>query len=821
MEKQPVRIIFYTFEQIPQIYHKFAEENKQSKKYDFFAATNLDELENILAPDYFGIVLFVIEKNPELVEMTVLLKKYVKQIKLGKLKLAGFNFSNHPKSLLILQKLGIRDVFKTDITLKTLEYKMQFWSKALLSQQEKELKFKDGQTSSETKGGGKKQTPQVLYKDELNFSSDCWLINEKTPPAHRMGHWIIELLGPSPYAGRWAKVEEHNEDGLLWQWVPIHIEYFPFIEHEGNWHFVGMQPQFIWKTNIWKFMSEKPQLFFQEPKKERVKRIYPEGNSLILHGDSKYALGKKALILKSCDPEILQATELADISKNEFAEENLEIKTTQELSGNSEEESELSGALKGTSEGTDHLDQFYKGKIAKGGKLFDDTDDEQSAHEGKIDQIDPFDIYKHEKTSKLQFDDETPTAMESKNSDFMKELLNKSKNKNDQIQFEDEGIPDSEMSNQLRKLEFEDELKKTTTSSTDKKTPFIQKNSKNSSPIDFENDDKTTSKDSNTSPPFNFNSKKNNDLEFNKANTPLPDLIKKGSVPNSISNNPKKNELDLENDSPLAFKDAKGFVPTTKDHKQSKQSEMDTKNSLPPKPEMTKQEQLNELFITKKKKAIELKVEDDEYTLNYGQKKSSLSPVSPLNKNKLKLDKNKNKKAGEDHRDSMNDLLKGKSNFQDNIENKNLTGEGQVDHLNDKQVGEVNWWESELGGNLNLSQINIKIFIRVKKEKEVLPFPVEGKLSDIIDNIFIVEAKKNLYQKWQEIQLEIKCRYGGIKVDSLLNGTIIEVNPTHEEWDSFEIELKEFSQDDIEQIIRFYKERQRNIALFFKESKGI
>jgi hypothetical protein len=108
--------------------------------------------------------------------------------------------------------------------------------------------------------------PDILLIDPLTTDHDFWLFRKITHIKRYKGMWLIELIGPSPAAGKWVETKEHN--GLLdtteqvWTWTRRENSDISttFKTEPSQWLFTGKKPEYDWTINRWSFVADSPSL---------------------------------------------------------------------------------------------------------------------------------------------------------------------------------------------------------------------------------------------------------------------------------------------------------------------------------------------------------------------------------------------------------------------------------------------------------------------------------------------------------------------------------------------------------------------------------
>ncbi|MBU6153620.1 MAG: hypothetical protein KGP28_04895 [Bdellovibrionales bacterium] len=128
------------------------------------------------------------------------------------------------------------------------------------------IENKPEKTSGQLEGRNSDQESPMLLRP-LSVKQDYWLLR-KTPYIHKYkNQWMIEIIGPSPAAGRWRLTQ--NYDNLfpsadsVWAWGPREppgtfgktFDITPL-----TWVFVGKKPEFNWTIHRWAFVGLEPGL---------------------------------------------------------------------------------------------------------------------------------------------------------------------------------------------------------------------------------------------------------------------------------------------------------------------------------------------------------------------------------------------------------------------------------------------------------------------------------------------------------------------------------------------------------------------------------
>lgn len=218
------------------------------------------------------------------------------QIQSGLVKVTVISSLEHSDLPKFLKKQGCEELISPDINPKGLKLKLQrlmslveaAWAKSPKSRAAaragKENAAEDDQDSRQAKKGVVKAVAAVKVAD------DCWIIRGKAFK-YLQNMWIIRVLGPSPSAGRWIKVDGKND---VWCWTPRDPANNPFVT-EGVWTFYGRQPEN--KEKLWVFVGETPRLTYSRGGEDICNRFEANKDLLLrVARNSQAALRKSAAI---------------------------------------------------------------------------------------------------------------------------------------------------------------------------------------------------------------------------------------------------------------------------------------------------------------------------------------------------------------------------------------------------------------------------------------------------------------------------------------------------------------------------------------------
>ena len=798
-------ILFFRPQGLPEVYGPILESDKKTKKYDFQEIAASGKAEDLIVKHDSASLLFCIQNRDDLVQLLTLCKVNVEKIRQGVLKVGGLNLTGSHKLDDILKKSGVSDVFLDSISAKTLDYKLNFWSKGIKTNLKKiqtvikgNFKF-DGKTA----GGASKETAgseasggKVNVVSALTFPSDCWLLdNAPEQPRKVMGHWIVELVGPSPYAGRWVEIKnaETSED-LLWEWVPLHVEVFQFIEHEGRWVAKGKQPQFLWKSNSWKFMGMSPALIFQLNEGEPVVRFFTENDNLSVAEDSKYALGKKRLIEESFDPKIVQKKDL-DKSKENLENDEEELSTKKALNTEEDEEADelemlakkevrkiddLVGKAAAENIGGSLLKGKFGSKKESPEENFDDLEQEVNKFDGRL----VGKIQKKDDDGKTGNKGLRDTDLKMTNSSVDEIAREIKKKKEEEAQKKESAgfkpkTVDGFLGGKFKTLKEEEKAK-------EKESSLASEEIKKSAKREQLRSDKTEDKNDHSKTKLQLEieiEKKKKNEGASSRDTLATNKSKSKDLLEALSDE-HADELDLDGDVSEAVK-------------RQDQSQREGKKS-------PFQKDSGVLPVAKAEreglKGIKRDLEEKE-----GRKHSGIAEQ-----------KQKDISSGLTTDKINNDPMSGAGGT-DNLEDDPLSGEGdEADRLNKFLHGKTAW-KDEVGGHLRLTKLSIELLMKLKNKAEEVPV----KLGDVIDNLLVLFVPIGVYKYDQKASIKVVCTYGALDLNFTVVGKIVDLYENDDETECCNLELSEYNEANLKQLKRLFGDRQKDITNFFIQAKGI
>ena len=291
----------------------------------------------------------------DLVNFLKILETIKTQLESGLHKVIAINKLEHPKIPQMLKSQGCSEVLGLKLGQKEFYFKVNNYIK-LVSQAHSRLlksaKLKGTDLSKDSKKNidklgaqnSRDTKAQIQWDTPITLESDFWIITNKRNARSVLGRWLIQILGPGPTSGTWVKsgITLNEESG--WEWK-IKPEYEPkFKKNEGSWFFFGREPEFVWKLNMWSFVSEHPTLAFYVEKEAKHYRFLCENKSkLLIAENSEFSKKFIEAIRETIDSSIRFKDEKRSSSKEETAFDeginashtsDLEIEDPEQLSKN-------------------------------------------------------------------------------------------------------------------------------------------------------------------------------------------------------------------------------------------------------------------------------------------------------------------------------------------------------------------------------------------------------------------------------------------------------------------------------------------------------
>jgi hypothetical protein len=229
----------------------------------------------------YGILVLLLGNKNDLVNVLNALLSLKKRIERGVVRIMVYNLIDHDKIAQILKQKGATESVPEGLTQKALVHKLQKHIQIVHTRVKSAPKAITAEETAarNAKTAKNKARSQTVVSGKLKYiaavenENDCWLVKNKKDFKFVRGMWLGEMIGPGPSAGTWTEVSSGpataaGEKGRsVFQWsprvAPTEDNPNPFTPGKGSWYFSGRQPEFVWKTNRWRFVGDAPALFFK------------------------------------------------------------------------------------------------------------------------------------------------------------------------------------------------------------------------------------------------------------------------------------------------------------------------------------------------------------------------------------------------------------------------------------------------------------------------------------------------------------------------------------------------------------------------------
>ncbi len=351
------RIITFNIEQFSEI-KSAVDSYIENIDFSVIETKNLDDLTEVLGHSEATILLFSIHTKEKLQGLVGIFKKYIKAIKAGRIKLAYVQISKNQKIENILQKFSCNDILDSNILTKSLKYKIDIWSRNVVTNTQKLEKLKED-TSLEKKKilqDKNRRSYTVNQLDPLDGEFDIWLSPKNNCKAI-LAKWLVSLYGPSPHVSKW----EAERPGV-WRYVLESDIKEKFQKTKGNWFFEGLKPEFNWKERHWNFSSSDFNLYFVDSKGSVHTKIKWNFTDLDIKSNSIYANSLLPKIVETVSDKVNVDT----FKKNESSDKKKELKGSRIQKEYLEAETKtdkLNSHLLGESNSNENTDGTYSGKL--------------------------------------------------------------------------------------------------------------------------------------------------------------------------------------------------------------------------------------------------------------------------------------------------------------------------------------------------------------------------------------------------------------------------------------------------------------------------
>lgn len=324
---------------------------KLEPAYEYYELEDPKNAATFVVTEQASLVIISVNSKEDLIRLASLVKeakkKHNRVVKFAVYTTGGHQFDK------AISKLGIMDFVEANATTKALRYKVDFWVKSLKAQ----LKKTNYAETMKAKGAGadakaeeKRAANSIVWEAPMDNTDDMWILKSDEHCRNIMKRWMVKLMGPSPYVGRWVETTSRG----VWAFK-FKDEDNSFCSQVGQWYFRGNQkPDFIWKENLWLFTSEQFDLFYQQKGGSPVVRMCSKQRVLTICKNSEFAKTKEDIIVESFDRELVFGGEAAEEESKDVIE-NDGLKGFDPLKGKGKTDQLAGGPLSGKQKGSDHL----------------------------------------------------------------------------------------------------------------------------------------------------------------------------------------------------------------------------------------------------------------------------------------------------------------------------------------------------------------------------------------------------------------------------------------------------------------------------------
>lgn len=269
--------------------------------YEHLSVSDIANATNFILAEEASIFLVYVNSKDDLFQLAVLTKEIKARSCLVKIVVVSQRSSVFDKAL---AKLGVVDIIDSNSSTKAIRYKIDLWSKSLKTQlkkkQERESLRSGGAQDVGASAELRAAEHLLLWQEPLTTDADMWLLRSEADCRKVMTKWLVRILGPSPYVGRW--VDAPRIGG--WEFK-FKTETNPYCPPGARWFFRGGQkPEFVWKDNLWLLASDSFSLYC-ELKNETFTRISLKSRVLTIARNSVHALSKEAVLLESFSKDLV------------------------------------------------------------------------------------------------------------------------------------------------------------------------------------------------------------------------------------------------------------------------------------------------------------------------------------------------------------------------------------------------------------------------------------------------------------------------------------------------------------------------------------
>lgn len=284
-----------------------------------------------------GILVFCFSDREELLNLLNLMPRLLPFIQENKIVVAVFAKVVSRKIEVVLEKAGCGLILPYEISARGFLFKLKRHlaeltakdAAARLALERARRASEKGDWQSAPEPAIDQRKKSILFRelgDNIRLSPplitpyDFWLFR-KTPYIRRYkGNWMVELIGPSPCAGKWRLSEKYSllfpGEDMIWEWglrEPPGRFGAQFDTHPTAWVFIGKKPEYNWTLNRWAFISDHPGLYLVEEGRVLEVRFFETDEGIFDISDNSNAATEAFSKLKTTfDPDHFVELERAE-----------------------------------------------------------------------------------------------------------------------------------------------------------------------------------------------------------------------------------------------------------------------------------------------------------------------------------------------------------------------------------------------------------------------------------------------------------------------------------------------------------------------------
>jgi hypothetical protein len=283
----------------PQIIKSFGSVIKDARIEE---ASSLDVFFELVKAGNPAVLIYHVADREELMSILNFLPTVRQSLKERRAVVSIFAKITSEKVEETLMKSGCTEILRYDLSSKAFLYKLKRYLLFLKMDRAGEVeevevkgqaKVKEGAPDSFLEKKHEEKKPvgrhgQTVLIEPLKSKFDYWLIR-KVPYVHRYkGQWMVELIGPSPAAGKWRLSTRHKAlfpaEDQVWEWgLRDNPGKFgeTFNAAPAAWVFTGKKPEYNWVLNRWAFLSTSPGMYLVENEKIIETRFFEDDQGLL------------------------------------------------------------------------------------------------------------------------------------------------------------------------------------------------------------------------------------------------------------------------------------------------------------------------------------------------------------------------------------------------------------------------------------------------------------------------------------------------------------------------------------------------------------